>query len=49
MATGGKAEILLTPGAFLRVGGDSAVKMISPGLTNTQVEVQRGVYDFNAD
>ena len=46
---GGKAEILLTPGAFLRVGGDSAVKMISPNLTNTQVEVQRGEAQVEVD
>ena len=38
----GKAEILLTPGVFLRVGDESSVKMISAGLTNTEVEVDRG-------
>ncbi len=38
----GKAEILLTPGAFLRVAGHSAVKMISPGLTDTEVQIVRG-------
>jgi hypothetical protein len=38
----GKAEILLTPGIFLRVGSNSAVKMISPDLANTQVELDRG-------
>jgi FecR-like protein len=38
----GKAEILLTPGVFLRVGANSAVKMISPGITNTEVEVEKG-------
>jgi hypothetical protein len=38
----GKAELLLTPGAFLRLGHNSAVRMISPGLTDTQVEVLRG-------
>jgi uncharacterized membrane protein YgcG len=38
----GKAEILLTPGVFLRIDGHSAVKMISPGLTLTQVELERG-------
>jgi hypothetical protein len=38
----GKAEVLLTPGVFLRVGDASAVKMISPNLTNTEVAVQRG-------
>jgi hypothetical protein len=38
----GKAEILLTPGVFLRIGDNSAVKMVSPSLINTQVEVTRG-------
>src|SRR5579864_3512341 len=38
----GKAEILLTPGVFLRAGDESSVKMISAGLTNTEVEVDRG-------
>ncbi len=38
----GKAEILLTPGIFLRVDSSSAVKMISPDLAQTQVELMRG-------
>jgi hypothetical protein len=38
----GKAEILLTPGVFLRVGNDSSVKMLSPSLTYTEVDVTRG-------
>jgi hypothetical protein len=38
----GKAEVLLTPGVFLRLDENSAVKMISPDLTNTQVEVDQG-------
>jgi FecR protein len=38
----GKAEVLLTPGVFLRIGDNSAVKMVSPSLTDTQVEVKRG-------
>ena len=38
----GKAELLLTPGVFLRLGDASAVKMISPSLTDTEVAVQRG-------
>jgi hypothetical protein len=38
----GKAEILLTPGIFLRVDSNSAVKMISPDLARTQVAVERG-------
>jgi len=38
----GRAEVLLTPGVFLRIGDNSAVKMVSPSLTDTQVEVSRG-------
>ena len=38
----GKAEVLLTPGIFLRLGDHSAVKMISPDLTQTQVEIEQG-------
>jgi len=38
----GKAEILLTPGAFLRLGANTSVNTISLGLTNTEVQVERG-------
>jgi FecR protein len=38
----GRAEILLTPGVFLRLDDNSAVKMISPDLTRTQIELDRG-------
>jgi len=38
----GKAEILLTPGVYLRLGSDSAVKMISNSLTNTEVTLNKG-------
>jgi len=38
----GKVEILLTPGVFLRVAENSAVKMVSSGLANTRVELQKG-------
>lgn len=38
----GKAEILLTPGVFLRLGDHSSATMISPNLTDTQVEITRG-------
>jgi len=38
----GKAEVLLTPGVFLRLGDNSSVKMISPSLTNTRVELEKG-------
>jgi hypothetical protein len=38
----GKAEMLLTPGVFLRLGDQSAVRMVSPSLTDTRVELVRG-------
>ena len=38
----GKAEMLLTPGVLLRIGDNSAVKMVSPSLTDTRVELLRG-------
>ena len=43
LSTGnGKAEVLLTPGVYLRVGSNSEVKMVSTSLANTQVAVDRG-------
>ena len=33
----GKAEILLTPGVYLRIGDNSSVKMVSANLTNTNL------------
>ena len=38
----GKVEVLLTPGVFLRVADNSSVKMISPELANTEVELVKG-------
>ena len=38
----GKAEVLLTPGAFLRVAEHSSVRMLSNRLTDTRVEVLSG-------
>jgi hypothetical protein len=38
----GKVEVLLTPGVFLRVADNSAVKMISPDLANTEAEIDKG-------
>ena len=38
----GKAEVLLTPGVYLRLGSNSAVKMVSPDLAQTQVELDKG-------
>jgi hypothetical protein len=38
----GNAEVLLTPGIFMRIGHNSEVKMISPGLADTQMELTHG-------
>jgi len=38
----GKAEILLTPGVFVRLGDRSSARMLSSGLTNTELELDRG-------
>ncbi len=47
--TNSRAEVLLTPGIYLRLGHDSAVKMISPDLTNTAVAVEQGRVDVEVD
>lgn len=50
LSTGnGRAEILLTPGIFMRVGKNSAVRMDTPELTNTRVEVLKGEAMVEAD
>ena len=38
----GRAEILLTPGIFLRVDDHSSVQMVSPGLADTIMTLQKG-------
>jgi hypothetical protein len=38
----GRAEILLTPGVFLRLGENSSIRMISTRLSDTRVEVVSG-------
>jgi len=38
----GKAEILLAPGVYLRIGDNSSIKMVSTSLTNTEVALDRG-------
>ena len=38
----GMAEILLTPGVYLRLGNKTSVKMISNSLTNTEVRLHHG-------
>jgi hypothetical protein len=39
---GGRAELLLTPGVFLRLGENSAIRMVSNQLADTKVELERG-------
>ena len=38
----GKAEVLLSPGVFLRVGDNSQIRMVSTGLVDPRVEVVSG-------
>jgi hypothetical protein len=38
----GRAEVLLTPGAFLRVAENSSVRLVSTRLSDTRVEVLNG-------
>lgn len=45
----GKAEILLTPGIFLRLGDNSAVQMVSPNLTHTEVKLEQGRANVEVD
>jgi hypothetical protein len=45
----GKAEVLLGPGVFLRLGDNSRVRMVSPSLTDTQVELKAGEMMIEAD
>ena len=45
----GRAEILLTPGMFLRLGNHSAVKMVADSLIDTRAELLRGTAMVEAD
>lgn len=45
----GRAEILLTPGVFLRVGHNSSVQMVNPDLMKTQVRVTNGRASVEVD
>lgn len=45
----GRAEVLLTPGAFLRLDDHSSVNMVSNRLTDTRVEVFRGTVMVECD
>jgi hypothetical protein len=40
--TEGMAEVLLTPGVFLRMGENSSIRMVSTKLDDTRVEVLKG-------
>jgi uncharacterized membrane protein YgcG len=42
MTANGKAEMLLTPGVFVRAGNNSDIRMVSNGLANPTIEVVRG-------
>ena len=45
----GRAEILLTPGVFLRTDDNSAIRMVSPRLLQTQVELVQGKLAVEVD
>ncbi len=45
----GKAEILLTPGVFLRIGDNSQIRMVSISLVDIQVELNRGEAIMDVD
>jgi hypothetical protein len=38
----GRAEVLLTPGVFLRIGENSSIRMLANELSNTRVELLAG-------
>jgi hypothetical protein len=45
----GRAEVLLTPGVFLRIGENSAVRMLDNRLISTRVEVLSGSVMVESD
>jgi hypothetical protein len=45
----GRAEVLLTPGVFLRVGENSAIKMLDNRLVSTRVDVLAGSVIVESD
>src|SRR5262244_1544627 len=38
----GRAEVLLTPGVFLRIGEDSTIRMLSSKFSDTRIELLGG-------
>src|SRR5439155_21603191 len=45
----GRAEVLLTPGVFLRIGENSAIKMLDKRLAGTRVEIHTGSAMIESD
>lgn len=45
----GKAEVLLSPGVFVRIGSNGQIRMISPQLVDPRIEVLRGEAIVEAD
>src|SRR6202012_200355 len=45
----GRAEVLLTPGVFLRVGENSAIKMLDNRLVSTRVAILSGTVIVESD
>jgi hypothetical protein len=45
----GKAEVLLAPGIFLRLGDNSTIQMVSPDLTKTEVKIEQGRANIEVD
>lgn len=47
--TNGRAEVLLSPGIFLRLSHNSELKLVSPDLLDTRVELEHGSAMVEAD
>ena len=45
----GKAEVLLTPGVFLRAGDNTSVKLLTAGLADTEVRLDQGYAMIEVD
>lgn len=45
----GRVEMLLTPGIFIRLGDNSSLRMVSPSLSDTRVQVLSGDAIVEAD
>jgi hypothetical protein len=45
----GKAEILLTPGIFLRLGNDTTAEMVSTDLIHTEIRLEQGRANVEVD